>query len=136
MPLPIVPSARLVLRDALLAQSVLTATTVGTDIRLSKPSTWPGKAIIVLSNVDEIELRPECNECRVQVDLYGAGSSVADYEAIEGIAPILQSVSRDCDGNWAKGNIRKCRAPSRLPSPDSSGRARIIVDFELEVTPT
>jgi hypothetical protein len=135
MPTPTIPPARPVLREALLAQSALTATALGVDIRFSKPSTWPPKPILVLTTVDEVELRPECNRCRVQADLYAAGTDVASAEAIESIAAVLQSVARDCDGNWVNGDIRNCQAPTRLPSPDVSGRGRIIVDFTLEVTP-
>lgn len=135
MPTPTIPPARPVLRTALLAQSALTTTALGTDIRFSKPSTWPPKPILVLTTIDEVELRPECNSCRVQADLYAAGVDVSSAEAIESIAAVLQSVARDCDGDWAGGKIRNCRAPSRLPSPDVSGRGRIIVDFEFEVTP-
>jgi hypothetical protein len=67
--------------------------------------------------------------------LFAKGVDVASADQIEAIAPKLQAVARDCDGNRSKGNIRNCSAPTRLPSPELSGRARIIVDFELEVTP-
>lgn len=139
MPLPTIPSADLPLKAALLAQSALTNTAVGTDIRLSRPTTWPNKPIIVLTVIDEIELRPEANSCRVQADLFGANTDASSAAALKPIASVLQSVSRDCDGVWAgdwgTAHINNCRAPTRLPSPETTGRARIIVDFEFEVTP-
>lgn len=135
MPTPVIPSARVVLREALLAQTALTATTVGTDLRFKRPATWPSKPIIVLTTVSENELRPECNSCRVQADLFAGSIDTAGDDEIELIAPILQAIARDCDGDRSKGKIRNCRAPTRLPSPEPSGRGRIIVDFEFEVTP-
>lgn len=135
MPTPVIPSGRVVLREALLAQSLLTATTVGADIRFRRPAAWPTHPIIVLSVISEVELRPECNSCRVQADLFAASIDTAGDDEIETIAPVLQAVARDCDGDRSKGKIRNCRAPTRLPSPETSGRGRIIVDFEFEVTP-
>lgn len=135
MPTPVIPPAKAVLREALLAQTLLTATTVGNDIRTRRPSAWPAKPIIVLTTIDEVELRPEANSCRVQADLFAGSIDTAGDDEIETIAPILQAVARDCDGDRSKGKIRNCRAPTRLPSPEASGRGRIIVDFEFEVTP-
>lgn len=132
MPLPIIPSARVVLRQALLAQAALTSTAIGTDVFFAVPGnpSWP---ILVLHVIDEIELRPETNACRVQVNVWGSGDAPDDAVEAEGLAAVLQSLSRDCDGVWAAGKINNCRAPNRLPSPDPSGRVRVIVDFELEV---
>jgi hypothetical protein len=144
MPLPTIPSSDLVLQVALRAQAALTALVLAANIRTRRPSQWPaGVPVIVLDVIDEIELRPEANSCRVQASLFGAGSDASSEAAIKPIASVLRAVSRDCDGdyngtddvgnNWT-GKIRNCSAPTRLPSPDTSGRARIIVDFEFQVT--
>lgn len=146
MPLPTITSADLVLQVALRAQSVLTATALtAANIRTRRPSAWPaGVPVLVLDVIDEVELRPEANSCRVQASLFGPGTDANAEAVIKPIASVLRSVSRDCDGawngtddlgnNWA-AHVNNCRAPSRLPSPEPSGRARIIVDFEFEVTP-
>lgn len=133
---PEVPSARLVLLQALRAQTALTAKIPADHILLRKPSsaTWPAYPVLVLTNIDEIESPSVGNSCRVQGDLWAADVDVASEEEIEGIAPTLQASSRGCDGDWPAGKIRKCRAPNRLPSPEQSGRGRIIIDFELDVT--
>jgi hypothetical protein len=143
MPLPTIPSSDLVLRTALLAQSVLTATVLGTNIRTRRPTTWPNAVILVLTVISENELRPECNRCRVQADLFGAGTDASSAAAIKPVAAVLQSVSRDCDGdysgtddvgnNWT-GKIRNCSAPDKLPSPEPDGRSRIIIDFVFDLT--
>jgi hypothetical protein len=143
MPLPTIPGSDLVLRAALLAQAAVTSSAVGTDVRLRRPTTWPNKPILVLTVISENELRPECNSCRVQGDLFGAGTDAASAAAIKPIASVLQSVSRDCDGDWSgtddlgnnwTGKIRRCSAPDKLPSPEPDGRARIIIDFEFDLT--
>lgn len=143
MPLPTIASADLVLQVALKAQVYLTSTAVGLFVLTRRPTTWPNQPIIVLDLIDEVELRPEANRCRVQANLFGAGTDASSEQAIKPIASKLRAVSRDCDGLWsgvdADGNawtahITNCSAPSRLPSPEPSGRARIIVDFEFDVT--
>lgn len=135
MPTPTIPSGRIVLREALLQQTALTATALGADIRFRRPGSFPPKPVLVLSNITEVELRPECNRCRVQADLFAGSIDTQGDDEIEAIAPVLQAVARDCDGDRSKGKIRNCSAPSRLPSPETTGRGRIIVDFEFEVTP-
>jgi hypothetical protein len=127
MPLPILPEARKVLRDALVAQPTVTTPIV---FQLLAGQTWP---VIRLVGIDDVELRPETNASRVQVEVWGNGPSLDDEDEVNLIAATLQSVSRDCDGAWASGTINNCRAPNRLPSPDPSGRVRVIVDFELEI---
>ncbi len=144
MPLPTIPSSDLVLQVALRAQGMLTAAVSSANIRTRRPSSWPAAPVIVLDVIDEVELRPEANSCRVQASLFGPGTDASSESVIKPIASTLRAVSRDCDGDWAgvddqgnnwTGKIRNCRAPSRLPSPEPSGRPRIIVDFEFEVTP-
>lgn len=131
MPLPVLPEARKVLRAALAAQPSITTPIL---LQLLDVQTWP---VVRLVGISEVELRPETNACRVQAEVWGDGASLADEDAVNLIAAKLQSVSRDCDGHWVgawgSGTINNCRAPNRLPSPDPSGRVRVIVDFELEI---
>lgn len=127
MPLPVLPEGRKVLREALVTQPSITTPVL---LRLLAGQTFP---VIRLIGIDDVELRPETNYCRVQAEVWGDGDSLADEDAVNLIAAKLQSVSRDCDGAWPSGRINNCRAPNRLPSPDPSGRVRVIVDFELEI---
>lgn len=132
---PEVPSARRVLLQALRAQTAVVAKIPAEHILLHRPAgTWPAYAVLVLTNVDEIESPAVGNGCRVQADLWAGSIDASGEEEIEDIAPTVQAASRGCDGDWPAGKIRKCRAPNRLPSPEQSGRGRIIIDFELDVT--
>lgn len=132
---PEVPDASTVLREALLAQTALTSTPLGTNIKLTRPGgEWPSVPLLVLTDVDAVESAAVGNHCRVQADLWAGSIDVAGTEEIKPIAKKLQALSRACDGDWPAGKIRMCRAPNRLPSPEQSGRGRIIIDFELDVT--
>lgn len=127
MPLPILPEPRKVLMEALRDQPSLTTPIVLTLLADQK---YP---VIRLVDISVNELRPETNACRTQVEIWGAGASLADEDAVNAIAAVVQSVSRDCDGTYASGKVNNCQAPNRLPSPDPSGRVRVIVDMEYEI---
>lgn len=132
MPTPELPDPSVVLREALLAQAAITGGPAQTRIRRRLDAN-PAYPMIMLREIDTVSLRPEANACRVQADVLGAGETLDDEDEAKDIARALQSVARDCDGDWASGKIRNCEAPNRLPSPETSGRARIIVDFTLEI---
>lgn len=138
MPLPLLPNPRKVLREAMLAQTVVTDSPIGNRILYAVPGIWPKEGtkelmLWVLTLVDAAELRPETNTCRVQVDIWGSGSSSQNTLDAEDSAALLRSVTRDLDGDWVSGKIRACTPVRTLPSPDPSGRARVIVDLEFQL---
>jgi hypothetical protein len=131
MPTPVLPDPTVAARTALLAQSTLTAL-VGTRIYYAIPSapTWP---LLVLSLVDDDELRPETLSARVQVDVWGNGNTTQDVLDCKAIAAVIRSVARDLKGSWP-ANISNSVAGQVIPNPDTtSGRARFIVDLQLEL---
>jgi hypothetical protein len=131
MPTPVLPDPTVAARTALLAQSTLTAL-VGTRIYYAIPSapTWP---LLVLSLVDDDELRPETLSARVQVDVWGNGNTTQDVLDCKAIAAVIRSVARDLKGSWP-ANISNSVAGLVIPNPDTtSGRARFIVDLQLEL---
>lgn len=125
------PNPKVVVRQALLAQPAVTNSPVGDRVRFS--ATDPVYPMWVLKIVDTIELRPETDTCRIQVDIWGDGTSAQDYLDAEDSAALLRSVARDLDGDWPAGKIRHCEVPTILPSPDPSGRARVIADLTFEL---
>jgi hypothetical protein len=131
VPTPVLPDPTVAARTALLAQSTLTAL-VGTRIYYAIPSapTWP---LLVLSLVDDDELRPETLSARVQVDVWGNGNTTQDVLDCKAIAAVIRSVARDLKGSWP-ANISNSVAGQVIPNPDTtSGRARFIVDLQLEL---
>lgn len=132
MPTPLLPDPTVVARAALLAQSAVTAL-VSTRIHFAIPSapTWP---LLVVSLVDDDELRPETLAARVQVDVWGNGNTTQDVIDSKTIAATVRSVARDLNGDWPTGKIRGCVAGQIIPNPDSAnGRARHIVDVTFQL---
>lgn len=138
MPTPVLPDSMVAARVALLAQSSLTAL-IGQRIYEAIPSDPPPTyPLLVVSLVDDDELRPETLIARVQVDVWGAGKSVADVRQCKAIAAVVRSVARDLQGAWAwtggSATISLSVAGQIIPNPDTtSGRARFIVDLELHI---
>lgn len=132
MPTPLLPDPTVAARTALLAQSPVAAL-VGTRIHFAIPSapTWP---LLVLTLVDDDELRPETLTARVQVDVWGAGNTTQDTLDCKAIASTVRSVARDLRGTWGAAQISNSVAGQIIPSPDdTTGRARLIVDLLLEI---
>jgi len=131
--MPILPDPVVVAREALLAQTAVTSSPVGTRVHFAIPetTTYP---IWVLSLVDDDELRPETLDVRLQVDVWGDGNTPDDQVATKASAALLRSVARDLNGDWASGKIRGCVAGQIIPNPDTtSGRARFIVDLLFQL---
>lgn len=133
----VLPNPKVVARTALLAQSSLT-TLVAQRIYYAIPApvggVEPTYPLIVLSIVDNDELRPETLTARVQADVWGKGNSTQDGLDTEAIAAVLRSVARNLVGTWSGGTIGNAVAGQAVPQPDSTtGRARTIVDLQLEV---
>ena len=128
MPTPVIADPVVALRAALVVQSTLTAL-VSTRIYYAIPGT-PTYPLLVLSLVDEDELRPETLTARVQVDVWGAGGTPQQVIDTHAIAAVLRSVARDLRGS----NISNAVAGQVIPSADvPTGRARFIVDLLLEL---
>lgn len=134
MPLQVIPRGHRVLREALLAQTVVTSTDVGTKIRTANdPADLYPK--LRLSIIDQVEERPnEADHCRVQIDVLGKGVTESNMKQCEDIAAAITSALRDCDGDWPAGKIRNCQPTITLPSSDEA-RARVILDVEFDVSP-
>lgn len=133
MPLQVLPDALVVVREAMLAQTAITSSAVGTRIHWQVPetTTYP---IWVLSLVDDIELRPETLDVRVQVDVWGDGDTAQDLADAKASAAVLRASARDLNGDWAAGKIRGCVAGLIVPNPDpTGGRVRYIVDLTFEL---
>lgn len=133
MPLAVLPDALIVVREAMLAQTAITTSPVGTDISWSIPqnATYP---VWVLSLVDDIELRPETLAARVQVDVWGDGATAQDLADAKASAALLRAVARDLNGDWTTGKIRNCVAGLVRPEPDpTAGRVRFICDLTFEL---
>lgn len=138
MPTPVLPDAMVAARVALLGQTTLTAlvnSRIYEAIPSDPPPTYP---LLVVSLVDDDELRPETLIARVQVDVWGAGKSVVDVRECKTIAATVRSVARDLKGTWSwtggTASISMAVAGQIIPNPDpTSGRARFIVDLELHL---
>lgn len=139
MPLAVLPDGLVVVREAMLAQTAITASPVGSRIHWGIPSPWPNDGtqdliVWVLSLVDDIELRPETLAVRTQTDIWGAGNAADDLAAVKASASLLRAVARDLNGDWTTGKIRNCVAGLVLPNPDpKAGRVRYIVDLTFEL---
>lgn len=133
MPTPLLPDPTVVARAALLAQSAVTAL-VSTRVHFAIPETptWP---LLIVSLVDDDELRPETLTVRIQVDVWGEGNNVQQVLDSKAIAATVRSVARDLNGDYAPaGKIRGCVAGQVIPNPDTTnGRARHIVDLTFQL---
>ena len=132
MPTPLLPDPTVVARQALVAQSAITDT-VGQRVYYAVPAD-PTYPLLVLSLVDDDELRPETLTARVQVDVWGKGNSTQDVLDCKAIAARVRSVARDLRGTWAAGTVSNSVAGLIVPNPDdTTGRARAVVDLLLEI---
>lgn len=132
MPTPLLPDPTVAAREALLAQSAVAAL-VSTRIHFAIPSApiWP---LVILTLIDDDELRPETLTARVQADVWGAGNTTQDTLDCKLIARTIRSVARDLRGTWGAAQISNAVAGQTIPSPDdTTGRARQIVDLLLEI---
>lgn len=133
MPTPALPDSTVAARTALLGQPTLTAL-VAQRIYYAIPSVTPTYPMLVLSLVDDDEIRPETLSARVQVDVWGDGNTTQDVLDCKAIAAVVRSVARDLRRSWPEATITNAAAGQIIPSPDStSGRARFIVDLLLEL---
>lgn len=133
MPTPVISDPVTAVRAALVAQTPLTAL-VAQRIYYAIPATptWP---LLVLSLVDEDEIRPEAVTARVQVDVWGSGGSTQQVIDTKAIAAVLRSVARDLRGTWGGATISNAVAGQTIPSPDTTtSRARFVVDLQVELT--
>lgn len=132
MPITVLPDSTVVAREALLAQTLITAE-VDTRIRYAIPETedYP---LLVVSSVDDDELRPETLAVRVQIDVWGSGKEPQDVLDCKEIARKIRACARDLNGDWTAGKIRNCVAGQIIPNPDiTGGRARFVVDLTFEL---
>lgn len=137
MPTPVLPNPKVAARTALLAQTPLT-TLVAQRVYYAIPGpvggVEPTYPLIVLSIVDNNELRPETLTARVQASVWGLGKETQDQLDTEAIAAVIRSVARNLIGTWGGASISNSVAGQAVPQPDSTtGRARTIVDLQLEV---
>jgi hypothetical protein len=133
MPTPVVADPVVAVRTALAAQSAVTAL-VAQRIYYAIPgtATYP---LLVVSLVDEDEIRPEAVSARVQVDVWGMGGSPQQVIDAKAIAAVLRSVARDLRGAWAGATISSAVAGQVVPNPDTTtSRARFVVDLQVELT--
>jgi len=139
-PTPVLPDPVVVARTALIAQPTLTAL-VDQRVYYAVPSPWPQAGapladlpVLVLSLVDDDELRPETLIARVQVDVWGSGGNKQQVIDCKAIAAVVRSVARDLKGTWGPASISMAVAGQIIPNPDTtSGRARFICDLELHL---
>lgn len=134
---PVLPNPKVVARTALLAQTALTAL-VAQRIYYAIPApvggVEPTYPLIVLSIVDDDELRPETLTARVQADIWGVGKETQDQLDTEAIAAVIRSVARNLIGTWGSATIGNSVAATAIPQPDSTtGRARTVIDLQLEL---
>lgn len=128
MPTPVIADPVVAVRAGLVAQSALTAL-VAQRIYYAIPAT-PTYPLLVLSLVDEDELRPETLSARVQVDVWAAGGTTQQVIDAKAIVAVLRSVARDL----RSANISNAVAGQAVPGADiTTGRARFIVDLLLEL---
>jgi len=132
MPLPLLPNVVDLTKEALLAQTSLTAL-VSTRIYDRVPGT-PTFPLLVVTSVDEAESpEPAIGEARVQVDVWGKLlSELGAQTQARLITRTLQSVVRDLRGTWTAGHIVNSAHLNTIPQPDpDSGRTRFIVDLQI-----
>src|SRR5215207_5337282 len=133
MPFPLLPDTVALAREALLAQTSITAL-VSTRIyaRIPATPTWP---LLVVSTVDDAESpEPAFGESRVQVDVWGAGGSDTQTAQARLIARTVWQAARDLDGSYTSGVIVHCTPLISVPAPDpETGRARFVVDLSVTI---
>lgn len=133
MPTPVLADPVVAARTALVAQASLTAL-VAQRIYFAIPQS-PVYPLLVLSLVDEDEIRPETLSARVQVDVWGVGGSNQQVIDTKAIASVIRSVARDLKGSWSGATISNAVAGQVIPNPDATtSRARFVVDLQLELT--
>jgi len=131
MPTPTLPDPTVLARSALLAETAVT-TLVSTRIYYAIPAS-PTYPLLVLTLVDDDELRPETLTARVQVDVWGDGPGTQSVLEAKAIAATVRSVARDLKGTYTGGTISSSVAGQVIPQPDgTTGRARFIVDLLIE----
>jgi hypothetical protein len=90
----------------------------------------------VLTVIDEVELEWHTGQPRVQVDVWGAGSTATDAANALTIARTVRSITRDLRGTWTAGDISNAAPSTIIPAPDqTTGRARYVIDLLLETNP-
>lgn len=133
MPTPVLADPVVAARTALLAQSTLTAL-VTTRIYYALPGT-PTYPLLVLSLVDEDEVRPDTVTARVQVDVWGQGGSPQQVLDAKAVAAVIRSVARDLKGLWSGATISNAVAGQVIANPDTTtSRARFVVDLLIDLT--
>lgn len=136
MPLPLQPDIVALTREALLAQSTLTAqvsTRIYDRLPGSAAQVYP---LLVVTSVDSGESdEPTIGDARVQVDVWGRPlAEVNARSQAWTVTATLISVIRDLRGTWTAGKIVNSALLNTIPQPDdTSGRTRYIVD--LQITP-
>ena len=133
MPTPVIADPVVAVRAALVAQPALTAL-VAQRIYYAIPGS-PTYPLLVLTLVDEDEVRPEAVVARVQADVWGAGGSTQQVIDAKAIVAVLRSVARDLKGSWSGATISNAVAGQVVPSPDTTtSRARFVVDLLVQLT--
>lgn len=133
MPTPVIHDPVVAVRTALVAQPSLTAL-VAQRIYYAIPS-GPTYPLLVLTLIDDDELRPETLTARVQCDVWGAGGSTQQVIDAKAIVAVVRSVARDLKGSWSGATISNAVAGLAIPSPDTeTSRARFVVDLLVELT--
>jgi hypothetical protein len=135
MPTPVLPNARVLAREALVAQTSLSVLLPSDQVATSTPPT-PTYPLIVLAIVDDSELAPDRAFVRVQVNIWGKSGGIKDTKEVFDIAAVVRSIARDLRGTWSSGKISNSAPGQILDAPDPvTGRARAIVDLLLETNP-
>lgn len=135
MSTPLLPDTIAVAREALLAQTAITSSAVGTRVHGRVP-TSPVYPLLALFTVDDAELQFHTGIARVQIDVWGAGSQENDEEIARTVARTIVSVVRDLRGVYSSGRISNSGYLSTVPAPDpDTGRVRFVVDIEIEINP-
>lgn len=131
MSVPLLPDVIALGRDALVAQTAVTAL-VSTRIYDAIPSSpvWP---LIELQIVDDGEAGdPALGAARLQANCWGAGPTATDKQAALDVARTLRSVARDLRGTYSSGSLADCAPGLIIPAPDpQTGRVRFVVDLLL-----
>lgn len=129
MPLPLLPDVKALGREALLAQSAITAL-VSTRIygRIPDSPTWP---LLEVRIVDDDEAGdPALGAARLQVNCWGAGPSPTDEAAALVIARTVRAVARDLYGTYTSGTVAYAAPGQIIPATDpQTGRVRFVVDL-------
>lgn len=136
MPLPLLPDTLALGREALLAQTPVTAI-VSTRVYGSRIPGSPTYPLIVLSVVDDDEARdPALGEARLQADCWGAGSGPVEEEQARLLARTVRAVARDLAGTYTAGTVTGCAPGQIISAPDpTTGRVRFIVDLLITTHP-